>query len=62
MTVPYICAQRIIHLARDAQAFHMLSRHIARQALNLVVLLNDSIDADAGPNFKQQEESIELSE
>jgi len=40
----------------------MLSRHIARQALNLVVLLNDSIDADAGPNFKQQEESIELSE
>jgi hypothetical protein len=40
----------------------MLSIHIARQALHLVVLLNDSVDAEEGQNEQQQDERIDLGE
>jgi hypothetical protein len=45
----------------------MLNIHIARQALHLVLLLNDfvlnnSVDADKGPSDEQEDERIELEE
>jgi hypothetical protein len=40
----------------------MQSIHIARQALHLVILLNDSVDKTNGPTQEQEDERIDLEE
>jgi len=40
----------------------MQSIHIARQALHLVILLNDSVDKAKGPTQEQEDERIDLEE
>src|SRR4051794_32305443 len=40
----------------------MLSIYIARQALHLVILLNDNVDTSEGPTDEQYEERITLEE
>jgi hypothetical protein len=40
----------------------MQSLYIARQALHLVILLNDSVDAEEGPDDMQQAERVDLEE
>jgi len=40
----------------------MQSIHIARQALHLVILLNDLVDTDEGPDDAQEDERIDLEE
>jgi hypothetical protein len=60
LTIPYVCAQRILYLAREVEFFNMQSIYIARQALNLVMLLNDFVIAQDGPNDEQRHERIHL--
>lgn len=60
--MPYIRAQRVLYLARDSRVFHMQSIHIARQALHLVILLNDLVDSEDGPDDEQEDERIDLEE
>ena len=62
LTMPYVRAQRVLYLARDSRVFHMQSIHIARQALHLVILLNDLVDTEDGPNDEQEDERIDLEE
>jgi len=40
----------------------MQSIYISRQALHLVILLNDVVDVEKGPDEAQREERIELEE
>jgi len=60
--MPYVRAQRVLYLARDSKVFHMQSIHIARQALHLVILLNDLVDTEEGPDDEQEDERIDLEE
>ncbi|KIM26143.1 hypothetical protein M408DRAFT_313846 [Serendipita vermifera MAFF 305830] len=55
MTTLYLRAQQLIHLARRVYVFHAQSSYIARQGLNLVILLNDLVDAENGPDIEQCE-------
>ncbi|KIM20448.1 hypothetical protein M408DRAFT_13002 [Serendipita vermifera MAFF 305830] len=57
---PGSVGQRILSIARGFSIFHMLSIHIARQALHLVVLLNDLAYAEDGLNSEQRRERIAL--
>ncbi|KIM26148.1 hypothetical protein M408DRAFT_196838 [Serendipita vermifera MAFF 305830] len=55
MTTLHLRAQQLIHLARRVHVFHAQSSYIARQALHLVILLNDLVDAENGPDIEQRE-------
>jgi hypothetical protein len=58
----YLRAQWILQLARGVYVFQMQSIYISRQALHLVILLNDVLDMEKGPDEAQREERIELEE
>ncbi|CCA74915.1 hypothetical protein PIIN_08885 [Serendipita indica DSM 11827] len=58
LTVPYLRARQTLEQARDAATFHMQSMFLARQALHLVVLLNDSLNEDI--TDEQEDERIDL--
>jgi hypothetical protein len=58
----YLRAQSILQLARGVYVFHMQSIYISRQGLHLVILLNDVVDRENGPDEAQCEEMIELEE
>ena len=62
LKTPFLLAQQILHSARSVYAFHAQSAHIARQALHLVILLNDAVDAELGPDDEQHEERNDLEE
>jgi len=61
LEIPYLLAKCILQLARDTQRFHVLGIYIARQALRLVLLLNETIIDDV-PNEQQLEERDKLRE
>jgi hypothetical protein len=52
-------AQLVLKTARTVHVFHMQSIHIARQALNLVVRLNEAVDED-GLDDDELDEKIRL--
>ena len=58
----YLRAQWILQLARSVYVFHMQSIYISRQAVHLVILLNDVVDREKGPDEAQREERIKLEE
>jgi hypothetical protein len=58
----YLRAESILQAARNVHVFHMQSLYIARQALHLVILLNDVVDAEEGPDDMQQAERVDLEE
>ncbi len=58
----YFRAQRILSLARSSKRFHMLNIYISRQALHLVILLNDLAYAEDGLNSEQIDERVDLEE
>jgi hypothetical protein len=60
--MPYLRAQRILQLSRTVNVFHMQSIYIARQAIHLVITLNDLVDVHEGPNDQQHQERIDLEE
>ncbi|KIM20259.1 hypothetical protein M408DRAFT_308571 [Serendipita vermifera MAFF 305830] len=60
MMMPYLRAQRTLHLARNVHVFHMQSIYVARQALHLVILLNDQVNPHTGPSDEQYKERITL--
>jgi hypothetical protein len=62
LTMPYLRAQRILQLARSVHVFHMQSIYLSRQGLHLVILLNDLVDPDDGPDDEQYEERNDLEE
>jgi hypothetical protein len=62
LTIAYFRALRVLEAARNLHIFHMQSIHIARQALHLVILLNDSVDQIKGPTQEQEDERIDLEE
>lgn len=62
MTIAYFRALRILEAARGLKYFHMQSIHLSRQALHLVILLNDAVDQRDGPTQDQEDERIELEE
>ena len=51
----YLRAHQILMLARDFRVFHMLNISIARQALHLVILLNDLAYGDDGIDGEQMD-------
>lgn len=62
LTMLYFRAQRILMLARGSRVFHMLNIHIARQALHLVILLNDLAYTEDGLDCQQMDERDVLEE
>jgi hypothetical protein len=62
LTMAYIRAQRVLEQARSTRIFHSQSMHIARQALHLVIRLNDSVDSEEGPTDDEDDERIDLEE
>jgi len=62
LTIPYLRAQRILYQARNVHVFHMQSIFLSRQALHLVILLNDVVDTIKGPDEEQYEERNDLEE
>ena len=60
LTIAYLRAFRILEAACNLNIFTMQSIHIARQALHLVILLNDSVDRVEGPTEEQEDERINL--
>ncbi|KIM26145.1 hypothetical protein M408DRAFT_10009 [Serendipita vermifera MAFF 305830] len=56
----YIRAKQILHLAREVRVFHAQSTYIARQPFHLVILLNDTVNTEEGPDDEQHEERNEL--
>ncbi|KAG8840530.1 hypothetical protein FRC20_005564 [Serendipita sp. 405] len=46
LTIAYLRALRVLEVARKAQTFHMQAVYIARQALHLVILLNDTLEEE----------------
>jgi hypothetical protein len=58
----YFRAQQILVLARSSRAFHMLNIYIARQALHLVILLNDLAYTEDGLDCRQMDERDVLEE
>lgn len=49
-------------MARSSMGSPMQKIHVARQAMHLVILLNDSVDKDDGLSIDEEEEAIELEE
>jgi hypothetical protein len=62
LTVAYFRALRILEAARNLHIFQMQIIHIARQALHLVILLNDFVDKVNGPTQEQAYERVDLEE
>ncbi|KIM26142.1 hypothetical protein M408DRAFT_25581 [Serendipita vermifera MAFF 305830] len=60
LTTLHLRAKQILHLARHVSVFHAQSVHIAKQALNLVILLNNLIDAEDVPDDEQHKERDDL--
>lgn len=58
----YFRAQRILSLGRSSFTFYMLNVHISRQALHLVILLNDLAYMEDGLNSEQMDERVDLEE
>lgn len=58
----YLRALRMQHLARNVYVFHMQSIYLARQALHLVIRLNDAVDVNKGPSDEQYDERNDLEE
>jgi hypothetical protein len=58
----YIRAQRILLFARGTPVFHMLNIHIARQALHLVILLNELAYTGDGLDGQHMDERETLEE
>jgi hypothetical protein len=56
----YFRALRVLDAACNLNIFPMQSIHIARQALHLVILLNDSVDKVKGLTEEQADERINL--
>ena len=61
-TMPYFRAQRILAFSRSSCVFHMLNIYIARQALHLVILLNDLAYTEDGLDCQQMGERDALEE
>lgn len=61
LTLPYVRARRILHLARNMDDIHTQLVCIARQALRLVVLLNDRGAQREGPDKQERDERAVLS-
>jgi hypothetical protein len=49
-------------MARRAPVFYMQTLHIARQALHLVIRLNDTVQVSGGPDLDEDQERIDLEE
>jgi len=59
LRIPYLLSERILLLARENWAFHILGVFISRQAQRLVLLLNAAVTGD-GPNQEQLDERAKL--
>ncbi|PVG03735.1 hypothetical protein CPB86DRAFT_748155 [Serendipita vermifera] len=60
LTLAYVRALRILETARRAPVFYQQTLHIARQALHLVIRLNDTVNNSDGPDLEQEQERIDL--
>jgi hypothetical protein len=62
LAITYVLSKRVLDMARSSMIFPTQKIYIARQAMHLVVLLNDSVDMEDPESTQEEEEGIELEE